>query len=142
MIVGTRRDYIERKRLGNTLAQTALEVAVWSLDSSGNRQLAFLNAPVTGDEVIVYFFKRPTDIIDIVDIASNLVEPDWFHEVIFLELLGRYLKRQAPRNEPRIAENRREFGEALKQARAEDGTIINPRRRNTRQFFSGVRGHW
>lgn len=140
MIVGTRNDYIARKRLGNTLAQTAFEVAIWSIDSSGNRQLAFLNAPVTGDEVIVYFFKRPTDIVDIVDIAGNLEEPVWFHEVIYLELLGRYLKRQNPRNEPRIAENRREFGEALGQARAEDSTIVNPRRRNSRQFLSGIRG--
>ena len=134
MSVGTRNDYIERKRLGNTLAQTALEVAVWGVDTSGNRQLAFLNAPVTGDEVIVYFFKRPDDITDIVDVGSNLEEPSWFHEVIFLEVLGRYLKRQNPRNEPRIAENRREYGEAIGQARAEDSTIINPRRRNQRRF--------
>jgi len=57
LFVGTRKDYIERKRLGNTRAHTALEGAVWSIDSSGNRQLAFLNAPLTGDEVIVYFFN-------------------------------------------------------------------------------------
>lgn len=140
MRVGTQQDYFRQKRIGGIDPTNALDVAEWGLDSSGNRQLAFLNGPVTADEILVYYYARPTDIVDIIDTGSFFVEPFWFREVLFLEILGQYMKRQNPRNEPRISENRREFGEAMKSARAEDSQLMSPRRRNARQFPTG-HGH-